>query len=258
DQWPTGEILHDILMNCPALTGQKDACLKDDNRSILKIMSTVLVIIPAFNAADSIAELIEKILQQPADLDIAVIDDGSTDNTGEIARGCAVTCLDHQRNRGKGAALCTGFAYALSNDYEAVITMDADLQHDPLEINRFLQAGGDAAAIIIGTRRRGGAMPRSRRISNLLVSFICSLLAATKLTDSQSGYRLIPTRVLKELPLDSLHYELELELLIKAARAGVPIREIPIETIYGQGRSFIRPFRDTIRFLKLALKSLFW
>ena len=102
-------------------------------------MRKVLVTIPAYNGAGTLPELIGQIKRLQPSLAIIVIDDGSTDGTGKVAQAAGANVITQDRNRGKGEALKTGFAYAVAHDYDAVITLDADLQHDPAEIQRFLE-----------------------------------------------------------------------------------------------------------------------
>ena len=217
-----------------------------------------LVIIPAFNAAPSLRALVAGIQSSAPAAELLVVDDGSTDKTAGVAESLPVKLLRHPRNLGKGAALKSGFAYALERDYDLLITIDSDLQHDPAELPRLVRAAATGKEIVIGARRRCQPMPWQRRLSNYLVSLLTSWVAGQKLPDAQSGFRLIPTSLLRQLKLGSRHYELEMELLIKAARSGFRLRSIPIATLYTGSPSSIRPFTDTIRFLLLLFRSLFW
>lgn len=222
-------------------------------------MNKIAVIIPAYNAGTTIAELIERTSRFVDREDIVIIDDGSCDQTSEIAGGTGAVILRHEANRGKGEALMTGFRYAEKRDYPAVITLDADLQHDPECIPDFIRRASGFSGIIIGTRRRNlKIMPFGRWLSNTLTSAIVSVLAGQSIRDSQSGYRLITAQVLKRVKLDSRRYDLESEILIKAKRKGFEIAETPIETIYAGGKSSINPPFDTVRFIRLMWRSLWW
>jgi glycosyltransferase involved in cell wall biosynthesis len=221
-------------------------------------MRKCLAIVPAFNAAKTLNALISQVRQLHRDFDVLIIDDGSADESGEIASDTGAIVLTHDCNRGKGEALKTGFAYAVERDYDAVITLDADLQHDPAEIQRFLNDYLDDRTILVGIRRRDKAMPFARKVSNSLTSFVSSVFCGVRMLDSQSGYRLIPTAILKNITLSSSRFDLEPELLIKAARAGYDVKSLEISTIYNAGRSWINPPIDTIRFLIMLAKSLFW
>lgn len=219
-----------------------------------------LVIIPAYNASLTISELIEKIPEFIDKSDIVVIDDGSKDETFAIAQKAGVVVLKHEINKGKGEALKTGFKYALEKNFEAILTIDADLQHDPSSIVDFLKKTSENFnGIIIGTRDvHLKKMPLARWLSNSLTSLILSILSGQTIRDSQSGYRLISTQVLKKVKLKAKKYDLESEILVKAGRKGFKIEKIPIETIYHEGKSFINPFVDTGRFIKLMWRTLWW
>jgi glycosyltransferase involved in cell wall biosynthesis len=218
-----------------------------------------LVIIPAYNAASTISTLIANILNHVNKRDVVVVDDGSKDRTSALVRGFGIVVLQHPENRGKGEALKTGFLYALRNNYAAVITIDADLQHDPGLISGFIRRSDNPVGIIIGTRKRNlKNMPLARWFSNQLTSVMISVLAGQSVRDSQSGYRWISTEVLKKIELKSKRYDLEPELLIKAGRIGIKIGRVPISTIYTGGGSFINPLVDTGRFIRLMWRSLWW
>lgn len=219
-----------------------------------------LVLIPAYNASLTISELIEKVSEFIDKGDIVVIDDGSKDDTSAIAQRAGAVVLKHERNRGKGEALKTGFKYAQKKNYDALFTIDADLQHDPSSIRDFLQkANRNFSGIIIGTRDiHLKKMPFARWLSNNLTSMILSILSGQTIRDSQSGYRLISTQVLKKVKLKAKKYDLESEILVKAGRKGFKIDAVPIKTIYPGGESFINPFVDTGRFIKLMWRTLWW
>lgn len=222
-------------------------------------MSKIAVIIPAYNAGNTIAELIERTSIFIGREDIVVVDDGSSDHTLETAEKSGATILRHQANMGKGEALKTGFGYVRNRDYQAVITLDADLQHDPESIPDLVQRAAGFSGIIIGTRRRDlKIMPFARWLTNNLTSAIVSVLAGQTIRDSQSGYRLITSQVLRSTRLDSKRYDLESEILIKARRKGFEIAETPIATIYAGGESSIRPLVDTFRFIRLMWRSFWW
>jgi glycosyltransferase involved in cell wall biosynthesis len=248
------------------------------------MVKTLIVLVPAYNAGLTISELIQKISKFVNKRDVIVVDDGSFDQTFENAKRTGVAVLKHESNKGKGEALKTGFEYALGKNYNSVITIDADLQHDPESISDFILKTENhsmldsktklpphpiplpygervisSADIIIGTRKRNlKNMPFARWLTNNLSSVIVSVLSGQSIRDSQSGYRLISTQVLKKVKLESKKYDLEPEILIKASRKGFRVVEIPIRTIYTGGKSSINPFVDTGRFIKLMWRSLWW
>jgi glycosyltransferase involved in cell wall biosynthesis len=222
-------------------------------------MRNIAVIIPAFNAGLTIETLIQKISGFISLKDIVVIDDGSVDQTYNLSKRTGVVVLRHERNKGKGEALKSGFDFAMKKRYHAFITLDADLQHDPESIPHFVRMAEGPAGILVGTRRRNlQIMPFARWLTNNLTSVIVSVLSGQSIRDSQSGYRLITAQVLKRVRLESRRYDLESEVLIKAARRGFKVGEVPIPTIYGSQKSFINPLVDTGRFIKLMWKSLWW
>jgi glycosyltransferase involved in cell wall biosynthesis len=223
-------------------------------------MEKVLVLIPAYNASETLSSLIEQILPFFKKEDILVVDDGSVDRTFDIAKKKEVVVLRHKENQGKGKTLLTGFDFALKKGYDGVLTLDADLQHPPELIDDFLiKKEKNKNTILLGTRKRNLLnMPFPRFVTNFLTSLIISVIAGKRIYDSQSGYRLIPICDFKKMRLKSKEYQLESEILLKGARLGFNFYEIPIPTIYAGSKSYINPFVDTIRFLYILWKSLWW
>jgi len=215
------------------------------------------VVIPAFQAARTIGELVHHIADQG--LAAVVVDDGSRDRTAAIASEQGAVVISHLRNQGKGAALRTGFAYALRSQYEGVITMDSDGQHDPTEIPALIQAGEHQhAGLVLGNRMaNGAAMPQARRWTNRLMSGIVSFVARQRIPDSQCGFRFIRKEVLQQVPLRAKRFEIETELVIAAAVRRWKIISIPVQSIYQQQQcSHIRPLPDALRFLWVVLRYL--
>jgi glycosyltransferase involved in cell wall biosynthesis len=185
------------------------------------------------------------------------VDDGSSDRTAEAAERSGAIGIRHLENLGKGGALKTGFARVLADGFDAVITLDADGQHDPSEIPRFLRASEGGAHVVVGCRMDDvSTMPWIRKWTNQATSAVLSRLAHVRIRDSQSGYRLIRAEVLQDLELVSNRYDLESEILVRAARRGFRIAEVPIRTIYAGGPSSIRPGVDALRFVRLVLRLL--
>jgi len=215
------------------------------------------VLMPAFNEAEGLVRVLRSLSSVPKQ-HILVVDDGSQDGTSEAARAEGVCVLRHEVNLGKGAAHRSGFAYFLERDYDAIVTLDTDGQHDPLEIPLFLEKAERArASIIIGTRRLSLCqMPLVRYLTNRITSLIVSLLAHTRIRDSQSGFRLISAKVLRDIRLTTTKYDTESEILIKASRRRHRIDSVPTKTIYRREISYINPVVDTLRFVRLILRSL--
>ncbi|MFY9402727.1 MAG: glycosyltransferase family 2 protein [Candidatus Omnitrophota bacterium] len=214
----------------------------------------VLVVMPAYNEAGHIYNLIKEVKNYH--FEILVIDDGSSDDTYNIAKGLEVNVMLNLRNQGKGASLIKGFKYALENDFEAVITMDADGQHQPQDLPLFLKAAEDKDVhIVIGNRMTEvKRMPLIRVATNKFMSWFISFMGRQRIPDTQCGLRLIKRKVLERIELKTSKFETESEILIKASRMGFKIRSIPIKSIYGEEKSRINPFSDTLRFFRLIYK----
>jgi len=173
-----------------------------------------------------------------------------------------VGLLEHPSNLGKGAALRTGFQYILQRDYQVVVTLDADGQHDPSEIPSLLKIFQKVQPDILIASRAAefGKMTFLRRFWNRLGVKAVARLCHSDITDSQSGFRLIRTDVLKEIDLFTSRFETELELLIKACKKGFSVLSVPInaQKVDGTASSHFRPVLDTWMVCKLFLQSLFW
>ena len=216
----------------------------------------VCVVIPVHNEADTIGRVVESLRERG--LDMVVIDDGSEDGSGAIASGKGAKVIRHETKQGKGISLRDGFRYALKNGYDGVMAMDGDGQHDTAEIGRFLQAAAETGAGVINGNRMDDTtrMPLIRRWTNRFMSGIISRFCGQAIPDSQCGFRLIRSEVLRDLRLTSTDFEIETELLIQASRAGHKIRSIPIKTIYRGEASKINPCVDTLRFFGYIGKEI--
>jgi glycosyltransferase involved in cell wall biosynthesis len=216
------------------------------------------VLIPAFNASSSLSQLIQGIRLCLNPETILVVDDGSVDGTAQTATDAGATVLRHPANRGKGAALRTGFEYVVSStDCDSVITMDADLQHDPADAPAFVAAWKSGTAdLILGARQRtGSGMPFHRVLSNTITSALVSVRTGVRIQDSQTGFRLISRDVLSSVKFDADGYEAETEILIKAARRGFRIASVPIATIYAGAPSHMTHWKTTAQFLHVLLRE---
>ena len=209
------------------------------------------VLLPAFNASGAIGRVLDGVRSFAPGLDVLVVDDGSADGTAGLARARGAEVLRHPENLGKGAALRTGFSEALARGASGVLTLDADGQHPPEWIPRFLEAS-TSADLVLGCRMEDAdAMPWLRRQTNRVSSRLVSSLSGTTVRDSQCGFRWISAGVLRSVRLRTSHYETESEILIRAARAGFRIREIPVPAVYAGEKSAIRKIPDTARFLRM-------
>lgn len=221
----------------------------------------VIVIIPAFNAERTIGNVVAAAREQIEP--VVVIDDGSVDRTGDVARDAGAHVLRHPENRGKGAALKTGFAYALENGYDAVISLDADGQHLPREIPKFLACRAESSAdLIIGGRAHlfGQMLPR-RRMANRFSAWSIAKASKTGITDSQSGFRLYSAKLLRSIKLHTDGFDMESEVIVRAGCGGFKVTTTPIELgfVDGVSTSHYKPLMDTLRIAWTVFRArLIW
>jgi glycosyltransferase involved in cell wall biosynthesis len=217
----------------------------------------ILALIPAHDEAPRIGPVVVAARQHLA---VLVVDDGSGDDTGDRAREAGATVIRQDPNGGKGAALRAGFREALRDGAEAIVTLDADGQHDPAEIPRFVEAwtaGPDVARpdLVIGARDFG-SMPPLRRLSNVLGRRAFSWAVGRDIPDNQSGYRLVSGR-LAAATLDSAEtgFAFEVEQITTCLRMGGRIAWVPIRTIYAGAPSHIRPLDHLREFIRIVRKA---
>jgi len=216
----------------------------------------VCCIIPAYQESRAITEVVK--LSKKYCSCVIVVDDGSTDGTGQIAKDSGAIVLRHSRNLGKGAALRTGFNHAVAMQCEIVITLDGDLQHNPQSIPRFIEKIHQGYDVVVGSRyaTQSEKMPFMRKLSNLITTQALRIFFKVPITDSQSGYRAFRKQVLEEIYVRDDGFAAETEILIDAKRAGFEISEVPIATNYGDEESKIRARRDIARWLLTLSKNL--
>jgi len=213
-----------------------------------------MAVIPARDAQTTVADVVRRVRGVLPDASVLVVDDGSTDGTGAAARAAGAEVIRHEINRGKGAALQTGFDEATRRGMDQVLTLDADGQHDPACAPDLLHAL-DRFDVVIGSRdgdRTG--MPWIRRATNSVMTRIVSALARHRIADTQSGYRAVRADVLRSVRPRSSRFEYESEFLIEAGRKGFSFGAVAIPTLYNAPGSHIDPFRDTLRFFRLVFR----
>lgn len=218
----------------------------------------IAAIIPAFNAQRTLPPVVEEALKyiEP----VIVVDDGSSDSTGDVARAAGAMVLRHEKNRGKGAALKTAFEWAIENNFDAVITLDADGQHLPSEIPKFL-AVRDADLVIGGRAHHFGQMVPRRRTANRISAWCIAKAAGVPVSDSQSGFRRYSTRFLRAVKLHTDGFDLESEVIVLAGKRGFRIITIPIDLgfVDGVSTSHFKPLKDVLRIAwTVARARLLW
>lgn len=205
------------------------------------------VVIPAFNAEQTIVRVVTEVVSLGCR--VLVVDDGSIDRTAALVADLPVHLISHGRNRGKGAALKTGFAWALEQGCPGVVSVDADGQHEVSAIPLLVAAAGrEGAAILIASRyAQFQQMAGLRRHWNRFGAWCIKKRTGFNIDDSQSGFRYYSADLLRSLDLEKNGYDLEMEVLVKAWRAGLRIDSIPVAARVADGRatSHFRPVRDT-------------
>ncbi len=216
----------------------------------------IVAIIPTHNEQKAIADVV-RVVKALGHI-VLVINDGSTDKTSSVARAAGAEVVDIAQKSGKGNALRVGFDQARRKNAAAVICLDGDGQHDPQEIPNFINAWQKSSAGIVNGDRMHNpkGMPLVRLMTNRFMSWIISCLCHQKVADTQCGYRLIDSRVLDAIKLQSNDFEIETEILIEASRHKFKIVSVPIKTIYSDEVSKIRPLKDTMRFISYIFRHL--
>jgi dolichol-phosphate mannosyltransferase len=216
---------------------------------------SVACVIPAYDAASTLTSVVRGVRAALPGAHLICIDDGSRDATAAIARTSCDQTIILGRNHGKGFALRAGFDAALAHDVHAVITLDADGQHDPAFAPGLL-AALEGADIVVGARDlSGSAVPFHRKIGNSISTAAARALTKHCLRDSQSGFRAFRSAVLRTITARGDRYEFETDFLVRAARSGFRIAEVPISAIYGAPSHF-REIRDTLRVTGVLVSHL--
>lgn len=205
-------------------------------------------VIPCHNEAASIASVVHGIRSFVPW--VLVVDDGSTDGTGLIARQAGARLLSQDRRSGKGAALRCGWKATRQAGFEWVLMLDGDGQHAPEDAPRLLAAASLRHPLIVGNRFPARDMPWQRRLVNAWMSRRLTRLAGRPLPDSQCGYRLAHLPTLLDLNIGTRHFEIESEMCLAFSRAGHAVEFVPVTPRYGPERSKIRPVLDSWRWLR--------
>lgn len=216
------------------------------------------ILIPAYNAAATLRAVLDECLAFA--MPLVVVDDGSTDGTAQTLDGLPVTLLTHTVNRGKGAALKTGFDWIMQQQYDGVVTLDADGQHDPSAIPRLLaevdKKGYDC--LLASRHSQFEEMAGLRKVWNRFGVWCIRKRTGFEITDSQSGFRYYRASLLRAVKLEKNGYDLEMELLVKGWKAGFTIGSLPVPARVADGRatSHYRPVQDTWNICMTFLKYM--
>ena len=214
------------------------------------------IVVPAFNEAGTIADVIERLRALPFELQIVVVDDCSTDDTAAIVEGLAsVELIRHERNQGKGAALRSGFAQARGR---IIVIQDADLEYDPVDIPELVAPiRSGVADAVFGSRLIGGRPQRAHlfwhKVGNRALSLLTNVLYNTTLSDMETGYKAFRVDVLRSLDLRSNDFGIEPEITAKVCKRKLRIYELPISYY---GRSYAEGKKITWRDGVKAIWSL--
>lgn len=210
----------------------------------------ILIVIPVYNHAATLRQVVERALAVHPE--VLVVDDGSSDRPLDTLHGLKVRMAGHPVNQGKGAAIMTAARLARGLGMSHIVTIDADGQHDPADFPRFAAlVAAEPPAVVVGARDFTVAnVPRSSRFGRKFSNFWLRLQTGKTLSDTQSGFRAYPLDVLDGLKLRERHYSFEVEVLVRGAWAGVPLREVDISVHYpppGERVSHFKAFRDNLR-----------
>lgn len=213
----------------------------------------ICAVIPFYNEKETLENILNETLNY-VDL-IFAVDDGSNDGWKYANHHDRVHFINLDRNYGKGKALSAGFEAAIKNEIDIIITLDADLQHDPKYIPQLLK-GLSLFDVVIGNRLKNLIdMPIQRKMSNKITSFLLSIKTGQKIIDSQCGFRAYRLEVIKNIQSRYPGFEAESEMIIRAAEKGYKIGFVDVPTIYGNETSKMKPFQAIIGFLRVLFSS---
>jgi glycosyltransferase involved in cell wall biosynthesis len=214
-----------------------------------------ITIIPAYNEENAIKSVVQCALKYT---DVLVVDDGSNDNTYNLAKNAGAKVIKHEKNKGKGAAIKSGLNEALNYDYDILILLDGDGQHNPDCIPLFTSAIGNNE-LVIGSRFKKGNpenMPFQRKLSNKITTNLIKYVTGYRLTDSQSGFRAV-SRHAAGLFLDIKYddYVYESEMLYNASKNNIKVDEAPIPCTYGNEKSYVTKIH-ALRYVLFIMRLL--
>ena len=215
------------------------------------------VLIPSYNEVRTIQGIVSAL--KTRGLPVYVVDDGSSDDTAKIAERAGAVVVKHSKNMGKGASLQEGFKHIIKRQIDAVIIMDGDGQHKVSDIDNFTKKARESGAdMVVGNRMSDvSSMPFVRIQTNRFMSNLISKISGQYVPDTQCGFRYIKRPLVEKVKFSCSNFEIESEMIIKAARAGFKIESVPIETVYQDEKSRINPVIDTVRFIIFIIRMYF-
>jgi glycosyltransferase involved in cell wall biosynthesis len=214
---------------------------------------SIIALVPAYDEAPRIGEVV---VSAGRYLPVLVVDDGSTDGTAAAAESAGAIVVRQTPNRGKGVALRAGLRWALERRCRAVVTLDADGQHDPGEIPVFLAAHSERDADLVIGERSFDDIPPLRRLANMLGRWSFSWAVGRPIPDNQSGYRLLSRRMMAAvLDISETGFEFEVAMIAACVRRGFRLEWVPIRAVYAGERSHIDPLRHAIGFTRMVWRT---
>ena len=218
--------------------------VEEERRSLPPTSTNIRIVIPAYNEAAAIARVVEGALAHGP---VIVVDDGSTDDTAARAEAAGAETIRHPRRLGKGQAIRTGLAAAAARGATSVLTLDGDGQHDPADIPRLCAAAQPGRLVIGGRLGETNGFVTGRLNAVRVAGFFVNWVTGLHVEDTQSGFRLYPLPLVRELPTRRGGFVFETEVLIAAARRGLTVCEVPIRTApRAAQRSRFRPLVDGV------------
>ncbi len=265
-----------VLLKSSTIPGESEvvAEILCSGRSVLKLKGSILlenpseklnyiVLIPTYNNESTLAEVIRGVSEICGN--IVVVDDGSTDSTAEILSGEGIseikglTVITHNRNRGKGAALKTGFSFALKSGFDYVITIDSDGQHYATDIERLLEAAvREPETLWVGSRELGCEnMPGKNTFANRFSNFWFRVETGISLQDTQCGFRIYPLKKMGGIKGITGRYEFELEVLVRAAWSNIMVKNTPVRVYYPPVEERVSHFKPLLDFTRISILNTF-
>ena len=211
----------------------------------------IFVVIPAYNEHSTIEEVVGNV--KKFSKNIVVVDDGSQDETVKKAKQAGIPVLHHMVNLGKGAALKTGCDYAIREGADVLVVMDADMQHDPKDIPRLLEAIKDKD-MVFTYRQKSKSMPFVLRFGNVFIQLLTEVLFGVRVKDTQCGFRAFTKEAYEKIRWISNDYSVESEMIARVGKKKLRFTQIPIETVYVDKYKGTTPIDG----VKIVLSMLWW